>query len=355
MSNLIAIILWLWINYIFWWTAFNTLICIIAWLFLIMPFLLKLSFKELISFNKEELQILKISIFNIFVFNLFIFFIIPYIIFWLDKILYWFILLWLLTWWWMLLSWIKKTEWNTKLWFKLFAINFIIFSIILIPLNKYIENQYTDNNIETNNLFTIKNEHYFEWNNNINNLIWNINNTKENNEIKCVVSDISGWFISCDNNGKISPITTLIVLIVFPFILSRIIRFIRLDKYINKYITYISNISTFLLITYIFSLKEMSFLIYVNNIILFKIFISVFIIYLIIYLYNYFKLLKNINENSISLFWISSIRFITLWLVFSFVLSWYVWKNIILIFISAYIIQIILSTIFSYFINKKRT
>lgn len=345
MNIFLAIIIGLLINFFYGGTPFNTLICFFAWIFLIMPFLLKFKTKELFEWkwNKKKIWLL---IFNIFFINMIIILMVSILFFWLNKIIFWFVLLWILSGWWLLLSWINKTRGNIKLWFQFFIISFIIFNILFIWLDKYIEGKYTKIEINKPPIFL----DIWKYTNNVDKI-----ENKWNDE-QCVISVVSGWRFSCSTTDwNVSWLMSLFILVLLPFIISRIILFS--DNISNKIIPYISKISSiasFILISYIFSLKELNILFNIEIIVFIKYFISLLIMYLLIFIYNYIILKKhNFDPDYISIFWLSVTRFLTLWVVFSFILSWYIWIEIMLIFTIAYFVQIPLSIIFSKIINKK--
>lgn len=355
MYFLLAIIVWLSINFFTGWLEFNSLICIFAWTFLIMPFLLQFKISELFNFKIIKKYIWKSLLIN-YIINILIFGIVWYIFFGLDKILIWFILLSILSWWWLLLSWINKSWGSTKLWFQLFMINFIIFNIIFIPLSLFIENNFW-NNIENNYIpqQNININDYNIWidNNYLNNTWLSINKEKE--WWACVISEVTWNKFTCFTpNGWVSPIVALFVLIIFPFIISRILLLSKkVSNLITKYIKQISSIATFLLIWYIFTLKDLHSLLYSDLTMVMSIWFATLIIYFVIFCISYNIYLKsNKKEEDKTIFWIWTTRFITLWLIFSFVYSFYIWSEIMLIFIFAYFIQIIFSIIFLKKIKK---
>lgn len=345
MPFFIAIFIWLFINYITWWLKFNSLICIFSWILLIMPFLLQFKIKELFCINHIKKYIKKNLILN-FVLNILIFSFISILFFWFTKIVLGFILLSILSWGGLLLSWINKTKGDTKLWFQLFIINFIIFNIIFLPFTYIIEN-YTGEKKEVNTIEQSQPKNY---------LLSIQNNTEQNNNT-CVVSQVSWWKFTCFTpDWWVSPIFSFFVLIIFPFILSRIILFSKsLTNIIKKYIKHISNISTFILIIYIFSIKDVSKIFTFNINTILSIWLTTLLIYLIMYGLNYFLYLKSVkDEKSKTLFWLWTTRFITLWLIFSFVYSHYLWVEILIIFIFAYFYQILLSILFSKILIDKK-
>jgi len=344
MIYLLAILIWLTFNYYTWWIQFNSLVCIFAWIFLIMPFLLKIKITEL--FKIDNFKYLFKNIFFNFWINIILALILAYLFFPSnDSFLYWLLLLSILSWWWLLLSWINRTKWDKKIGFQLFLVNFIIFNVIFLALTPII-----DKNIWKLNNNT-QQEQIFNWKQ-----YWTTNENKikrENNT--CIISNISWWTFTCLNkNGMISPYFAFFILIIFPFLISRIvIYFKKFNRYINKHINQISRNSTFLLILYLFSLKDLHTLLEIDIFVLFKIWIVVLLYYFILFLYNYIILIKSKKTPmDISLYWLGTTRFITLWLIFSFVYSFYLWNEIILIFVFSYFYQIIFSIFSTKIINN---
>jgi hypothetical protein len=137
-------------------------------------------------------------------------------------------------------------------------------------------------------------------------------------------------------------------------LLSRIIRWNqKLTVFAKKYSKYFSQIWTFIIIWYIFSLQQIHAIFETNLILLAKIFGGILLFYLILFGYNllmYHYILPK-NSESKSTFWITTSRFITLGLVLSFMYTQYFGATIMLVFVSAYFIQIGLSQIVSRYIK----
>lgn len=338
MNIVIAIITWLVVNFFLWWFEFNSMLCFLAGLFLIMPALLKFDFKDLFILKKYKLITFLNLVFN-FILIPAIFYSIWYFFFDTEYIRYAFLLLGLLSWGGLLLAWADKTDANIKLTFSLFILNFIIFSLIFFPLNDFLLAQWDlIKNIDNSNIPVF-------WQNILNNQnTWNT----------CAFSKVitSCWFAWWNWP---SPIAAFFALILIPFIVSRFIRFSeKLTKKLLEKIKIVSKISTFLVIFYIFSLKDIH---NIFNFDLYSIFIfSSFLLlaYLIVYSFMYFTyvfLWK--TQEAKSLFWVVSTRFITIWLLFSFVYSVVFWLEFLLLFTLSYFIQIFLSVMFTKVLSKK--
>lgn len=123
----------------------------------------------------------------------------------------------------------------------------------------------------------------------------------------------------------------------------------------KKYGKYMSQLGTFVIIGYIFSLEQMHALFQTDIFLLLKIFVATLLFYILLFGYNlwYQRFLPKTSESK-SLFWISTSRFITLGLVLSFMYTQYFGATLILIFVSAYFIQIGLSQLISYYVLNKK-
>jgi predicted Na+-dependent transporter len=103
---------------------------------------------------------------------------------------------------------------------------------------------------------------------------------------------------------------------------SRIIRkFESIKSKIQKHIPLVSKIATFLIIFYIFSLQNIHGVFSQNIALLVKIFITVFVAYIGVFglAYVIYRNQKNKSDFTKSFFWNSTIRFITLGIVFGVV------------------------------------
>lgn len=161
--------------------------------------------------------------------------------------------------------------------------------------------------------------------------------------------------ISCIGNGNISPINGVVILIIAPFLVSRWIRlFKQTSKWIQKYIWVISQIATFIIISYIFALEHMQsiFQTPITTILLATGGLIVF--YTITIGINYIVWIKNkANKENIAGFWMGISRFITMGFVFSFLYTQTFWSDFMIIFILAYLIQIPASLIATKYIIRK--
>lgn len=342
----LAIFVWILINYISWWFAFNSLLCAFAWLFLIMPNLLNVKISDLKESLKNK-KLISINLIINFIVLPLIFFILAKIFFWNNPIIYAFLLLWLMSGWWLVFSWVVKTAWNMKTAFSLFLLNISIFSIIFLPLNYFYWKIWT---------FLFLNPQIQ------NQASWNIFSldfisfTVTNHS--CFLNQVLPWFISScfwTNNWWASPLSAFLSLIIIPIVISRIILLFPTFTQIIKWkLSIIWKIASFFVIAYIFSLKEVHNLFSIDLIYLSKIFIVLAISYITTFSTSYLILKKlwKTPEN-ISLFWNSTTRFITLWIVFSFSFSSDFGLWFMIVFVLAYFLQIWLSLLFSKIINKK--
>jgi len=361
-----AILLWLVINYFTWWLDFNTALCFFVGLFLIMPILLKINFKEIKEiFSKKH--ILYVNILLNFVLIPLLAFVVWYFVFGLEN--YGFIislmLVSIIPWWGLLMSWLQNTKSNMHIGFILFAVNLFIFSIFYIWFNLWVEKfvKY-ENNIkkeqqQKNKIISSLN--FINTNNVLqNNYLWNIVQQQQKKEAWCAIEQLSEkvWISapSCfqENSTMIYWFFGFIALILIPFIVSRIVLFFFWkNEAIFKYAPILSKISAFVLITYIFSLNYVRWLFTVKIDLLIKVSLAVLIFYVLLYflikiVLKFTKLEKDIEK---SIFWNSYTRFLTLSLILSFLYA-IAWKQseIILIPIVAYFVQIWTAT----FLAKKK-
>lgn len=327
----VAIVIWILINYFTWWLDFYSILCICAGIFVIMPSLLKFNFSDLKIIFKHKMLFFINLVFN-FVILPAIFVGIWYLFGLSDVILYALFLLWILPWGWLLMSWVLKTNWSSKLAFSFFLFNLIVFTFLFFPMNSYFEEKWNQI-IENQN---INSEQWYFW-------------TAVNNDFSCIISTISPDSVSCfSDSWWASPFTAILVLIIIPFIISRFVLLSKtVTKVIQSKIRLISSISTFFIIWYIFSLKQINSIFLIDLWLLLNVWLSIFISYVLIYLL-WFLVYKiswsDINSNSV--FWNITVRFITLWLIFSFIYSTVFWIWFTVVFVLAYFIQILLSTIF---------
>ena len=358
----LAIIIWLLVNYFTGGLSFYTLLCVLAWVFLIMPSLLKFKLWDF-KLLKDNKKIVFLNIFLNFLVIPSLFFSIWYAFFGDSKIIYALLFLWLIPWWWMLFNWINKSSGNIKLWFSIFFLNMIIFTILFFPLNNFLENKAISLN-QNNSVEQNKELDFLKKLNNENkkpcplhNLMWWWNDDKINSLNKpCPLWTVSSWIVDCNTTWwHINPIAIIVVLIILPFLISRII--LLSDKISNFIIPKISNISqiaTFFIIWYIFSLKELNIIFSVSILKILTILWVLALIYFIFYSIT-FLISKKINVSADlkpTLFWWVATRFLTMWLIFSFAYSSMFWVDFILVIALAYFIQISFSYLF-YFLIKK--
>ncbi len=353
----LALIIWLVINYITWGFEFNQNLCIVAGLFLIMPALLKFHFKDLAYFKNHKKLFLMNLFFN-FILLPFVFLGIWYLFFWATPLVFAFLLLGMIPGWGLLITWVMNTNWNVKLAFSLFLVNLFIFSMLFIPFatildtvwNKVIEEKTKIEEIRKKEVNDFNKSLNYTFNNKNNFLQDSIKEEKKEEPQWCAISKISEKMacpVLWDVWASKSAFIALFVLIILPFIISRFILISdKLTKFLIPKIRIISKIATFFIIAYIFSIKE------VNNIftseisLVIKMFISITLIYLIIYSIVYFlhkKMWNNPDTNAF--FWNSTTRFLTLWLIFSFFYVKTFWTEFLLVFVIAYFVQIIGSNI----------
>ena len=314
----IAIILGLLVNYFTWWVPFSSALCVFAGIFMIMPSLVDFATKDALKVFEHK-RLLWINILTNFVITPLIALGIGLIFFQDIGLQISLILLSLLSWGGLVFAWIQKNKGNIKFWFQLFMINLLIFTLIFFVGTPFVEQ------------------------------IWIL-------QWSWLACDLSGP-ITCGGLGwSVSPISAIIVLVIIPFLISRIVRWNK--KSINimkKYGKYMSQLGTFVIIGYIFSLEQMHALFQTDIFLLLKIFVATLLFYILLFGYNlwYQRFLPKTSESK-SLFWISTSRFITLGLVLSFMYTQYFGATLILIFVSAYFIQIGLSQLISYYVLNKK-
>lgn len=335
----IAILFWLLINYFTGWLAFNSLLCAFAGLFLIMPSLLRLKFNDFKGIANHR-DILWVNLLLNFIFIPTLFYILASLF--LSEVYYLkyaFLLLWLLSSWWLVLSWVMKNDWNTKLAFLLFMINFLFFIILFFPLNSFLQFEASEwkKLMETLSI-TSQFKH---------------NMPVVNQDFVCVFDSLKlpkclSWL-----GTSASPIIAFFSIILFPFIISRfIILSKKLEEFISSKIKIISSIATFFIVAYIFSLWQIRSIFSFDLVLVLKVLSVLSIAYLLVYISSFFiyKYVFNSKEG-ISLFWVSTTRFVTLGLIFSFIYSSIFWYEFLLVFVIAYFVQIIFSQVFSKIIN----
>jgi hypothetical protein len=215
------------------------------------------------------------------------------------------------------MSWVRQSQANSKYGFALFVLNMTVFVILFFLINYLILHKFTDKTILT--------------------------------QVSCELEAVTKGAISCSTGSTNSkPMLAYLFLVLVPFGISRFIRsssFIK--EKIQKHISLISKIATFLIILYVFSLQNIHGIFNENVALLVKIFLMVLVAYLAVFGVTdvVYRLQKNKTDFTKSFFWNSTIRFVTLGVVFGVLYGAYVGVTYITIFSSAYIIQTILSTL----------
>jgi len=317
MNIIFAIILWLLVNYFTGGLPFSAILCVFAGVFLVMPWLLNFDLKDFkVLWQQKKLTTINVLI-NVIVIPVLM--VVGWFIFFPKnpEIRYSLIMLAILPGWGLLMSWIRQSDANIKYWFSLFVLNMTIFVILFFGLNYLILQNFTEQ------------------------IPYNIANQT------CEIEQATNWLASCSGwNAHSKPILAYIFLIILPFLFSRIIRFFpNFKEKIQKHISLISQIATFLIIWYIFSLENIHWIFWQNIIWLLKIFVTVLLGYLLVFWFSFavFYFSKNKSDLDKSLFWNTSIRFVTLGLVFGVLYVPYLGTEYISIFASAYIVQTLIS------------
>ena len=208
----------------------------------------------------------------------------------------------------MVMHWIKKSNADTSLGFLLLFINLVFVSLSLLLLH----------------IFGIMTAEYFE--------------ASYSDEI----------------NMTSFARAVIILLIIVPFIASRVILFIKpLLSFIERFRNYISNISIFVILFYLFGLQNSQLLFEIYDFepeLIYRSLFAVFIFYLITLISS--RLVYNLDSaQEKSAFWHSVTRYITLALVISTFSTNTFGVSMILPIMFAYIIQIP----FAIFVQKKIT
>ncbi len=312
-----AIILWLIVNYFTGGLYFSALLCIFAGLFLVMPGLINFDFKDFSLIKKEKnLTTLNILL-NVIIIPMLL--VISGIIFFPHnrEIRYTLAMLWILPGWGLLMSWIRQSKANGKYGFTLFVLNMTVFVILFFLVNYLILHNFNDQTIIT--------------------------------QSSCELETATKGIVSCVTGGANSkPILAYLFLVLIPFGISRLIRmFSSIKKNIQKYIPLVSKIATFLIILYIFSLQNIHWIFNQNILMVLKIFVMVLVGYLMVFwlTYTIYRKQKEKSDITKSFFWNSTIRFVTLGVVFGILYVPYLGVTYITIFASAYMIQTVLSTL----------
>jgi hypothetical protein len=206
----------------------------------------------------------------------------------------------------MVMHWIKKSNADTSLGFLLLFINLVFVSLSLLLLH----------------IFGIYTAEYFE--------------TSYSDEV---------------NMSNFAQ-AVIILLIVVPFIASRVVLFVTpLLSFIDKYRSYISHISIFVILFYLFGLQNSQLLFEIYDFepeLIYISFVAVFVFYLLTLIAS--RLIFDLNSlQQKAAFWHSVTRYITLALVISTFSTNTFGVSMILPIMFAYIIQIP----FAIFVEKK--
>ncbi|MBT5935736.1 hypothetical protein [Sulfurimonas sp.] len=144
--------------------------------------------------------------------------------------------------------------------------------------------------------------------------------------------------------------TVIILLIIIPFIVSRVIIFIKpLKRFIEEKKSYISNISMFLIVFYLFALQNAQTLFEIYDFqpeLIYISLIAVLVFYFSIFLVSHFLYNSNSPQERAA-YWHTFTRYITLALVISTFSSTTFGVSMLLPIMFAYIIQIPLSALIS--------
>lgn len=325
MLNFAAISLWIFVNYFFGWISFTPILCLFATFFLMVPALIdfELADFKLLYKHKKEVWI---NIWLNFILFPIVAIAVSYLFFGNNPITYWLWLMSFISWGWLLMSWLNKTNADRKFGFNIFVLNMLIFTVLFFPIDYYLKKEWLA--FMTNPL-----------------------------EFACDSSQITTK-ISCSATaeGWVSPFSWFVVLVIVPFIITRIIRFFpKFFDLIERYKIKLSKLWTFLIISYIFALQPLHTVWTMSLGFLFKVLIAVILIYIIIFWFNYF-IYKKLKQTDIAkaLFWVWISRFLTLWLIFSFLYAQYFWASFMLVFAVAYLVQIWWSTMITKFVFSKK-
>ncbi len=312
---IIAIILWIGINYITWWLPFSTLLCVFAGIFIMMPAFLNIEYTDIAWFKNKKNTIIKSLISNGIVLPA-IAILIGVTIFHNNiSLMFGGIFLSLISGGGLMISRIHKSKWDSKIGLRLFIFNMIVF-IGMFFIFEYIVQHIGINLVQ-----------------------W----------LSC-----SSQTISCIGNGNISPINGIVTLIIAPFLISRWIRiFKKTSEQISKYIWIIAQIATFIIISYIFALEHMHNILQTPTTTILVATAWLVAFYTIVIWMNYFLRIRKItNKENISWFRMGISRFITMGFVFSFLYTQTFGSDFMIIFILAYLIQIPASLIATKYIIK---
>jgi len=274
---------------------FSQKICLFAGITLIMPSLFKFTMKDI-----KLIWIHKMVLFKGFLVNYLILPIIALIIGFMTQdfgIVSGLFLIALLSGGGMVMHWIKKSKADTSFGFLLLFINLLAISLSLLMLH----------------IFAQYSAPYFD--------------------------------ISYDSDISISRFTEAVItlLIVIPFLLSRVVVFIKpLVEMIEKYRRYISHLSIFIILFYLFGLQNSQLLVEVYDFepeLIPISFVAVFVFYLLTYFVS--KFIYNLDSpQERAAFWHSVTRYLTLALVISTFSVTTFGVSMLLPIMFAYIVQI---------------
>lgn len=304
----LAIILGLGINYFTGGLPFSSWLCIFAGIFMIMPSLLDFRFKDFLHLWQDK-KFLWINLGLNFILAPLLARGIGSVFFAEIGLTISLMMLALLSGGGLVFARLKKSWADNSLGFQLFMINLLIFSGIFFLLSPQ---------VETIGMLT--------------------------GGLSCSFGDeVLGGALSCGIGGTISPISALVVLVLIPLILSRaVLLSSKLTQWAQKYSKILSQIGTFVIIAYIFSLQQVHALFSTEGILIAKIFGATLLFYLLLFGINWllYRFVLDQSSKAKAMFWLSTSRFITLGLVLSFIYTQYFESSILLIFVSAYFIQI---------------
>ncbi len=316
MWNILFILLGLVISISWYGFPYSTLVCVFAWLGIILPLILRVNIWEILKSIKSYQKEIFFSILINFIIRPLVAFMIWAYLFDLSVFqLKWLILLSILPGGWLLLYWVKKSGWDIREAFLLFLVNFIFFSLI----------------------------YYFSIN------FWNFGSAES--LYICAFEEVGIDSISCfAPDGRINPIAPLMVLIVVPLFLAFLIEYFfnNFLKGKEKLLSNISKISTGLVLFYIFGLKDVGVYLKQHFWESLALFWPVLILYLIMlgiakYISSFFE-----EERKVSLFWISITRFIMLGVFF--VVPWIGagGEKVLPLFLWAFVVQILINLLISH-------
>ena len=316
MWNILFILLGLGLSISGYWFPYSTLVCVFAWLGIILPLILRVNIWEILKNVKSYKKEIFFSILINFAIRPLIAFVIGSYLFDLSAFqLKWLILLSILPGGGLLLYWVKKSGWDIREAFLLFLINFVFFSLI----------------------------YYFSIN------FWSFGSAQS--LYICAFEEVGIDSISCfAPDGKINPIAPLMVLIIVPLFLAFFIEYFFGNslKGKEKILANISKISTSLVLFYIFGLKDVGVYLKQHFWESLTLFWPVLVLYLVmLWVAKYFSTFFAGNKR-ISVFWISVTRFIMLGVFFVVPWIWVGWEKVLPLFLWAFVVQILINLLVSH-------